>query len=51
MPRLALFWCDGHRTLAEVEKLTRYELGDITFDFVRYFRFLNKHGYVDLIGN
>ncbi len=51
VPTIALYWCDGHRTLAEVEKLTRHELGDITFDFVRYFRFLNKHGYVDLIGN
>ena len=33
--------------LAEVEKLTKFELGEIKFDFVSYFRFLKKHGYVD----
>lgn len=49
VPTIALYWCDGVRTLAEVERLTRYELGDVKFDFVNYFRFLNKHGYVDLI--
>jgi hypothetical protein len=47
-PTLALYWCDGKRTLAEVEQLTKFELGDTKFDFVGYFRFLAKHGYVDL---
>ena len=48
IPTIALYWCDGKRTLAEVEKLTKFELGDTKFDFVGYFRFLNKHGYVDI---
>ena len=46
IPTIALYWCDGKRTLAEVEKLTQFELGDTKFDFVRYFQFLEKHGYV-----
>ncbi|MGH9612407.1 MAG: M28 family peptidase, partial [Bryobacteraceae bacterium] len=47
IPTIALYWCDGHRTLAEVARLTRLELGPTDFDFVSYFRFLRKHGYVD----
>ena len=45
----ALYWCDGHRNLADVIRLTRLELniGD-KFDFVGYFKFLARHGYVDL---
>ncbi|HZT29620.1 MAG TPA: M28 family peptidase [Bryobacteraceae bacterium] len=45
--QVALFWCDGHRNLAEVIRLTRLELGPSKFDWVGYFRFLRKHGYVD----
>ena len=48
IPTIALYWCDGKRNLAEVARLTRYELGPTDFDFVRYFKFLQKHGYVDL---
>ena len=47
VPTIALYWCDGHRNLAEVIRLTRLELGPSKFDFVGYFRFLEKHGYVD----
>jgi hypothetical protein len=47
----ALYWCDGRRTLAEVSRLTRLELGEVNFDFVGYFRFLARHGYVSLIEN
>jgi hypothetical protein len=43
----ALYWCDGRRTLAEVIHLTEMELGPTNFDFVSYFRFLRKHGYVE----
>ncbi len=46
-PAIALYWCDGHRNLAEAIRLTRLELGPLKFDFVTYFRFLKKHGYVD----
>jgi hypothetical protein len=49
VPITALYWCDGHRSLAEVSRLTRLELGPVKFDFVGYFHFLAKHGYVDLI--
>jgi hypothetical protein len=48
-PTIALYWCDGHRNLAEVARLTRLELGPSEFDFVGYFRFLQKHGYVEII--
>jgi hypothetical protein len=48
-PVKALYWCDGHRTLAEVIKLTRLEVGSTNFDFVKYFRFLEKKGYVEFV--
>ncbi len=47
VPTIALYWCDGHRNLAEVIRLTRLELGATEFDFVGYFRFLERHGYVE----
>lgn len=43
----ALYWCDGKRNLDEVIHLTQMEMGPTQFDFVGYFRFLQKHGYVD----
>ena len=49
IPTTALYWCDGHRNLSEVMQLTRMELGPTDFDFVGYFRFLRKHGYVDFL--
>ena len=49
IPTLALYWCDGKRNLAEVETLTKLELGETNFDFVRYFRFLQRHKYVDIV--
>jgi hypothetical protein len=49
VPTIALYWCDGRRNLAEVARLTELELGSSSFDFVTYFRFLRKHGYVDFI--
>jgi hypothetical protein len=45
----ALYWCDGQRTLAEVIHLTKMELGPTHIDFVGYFRFLRKHGYVEFV--
>jgi hypothetical protein len=45
----ALYWCDGRRTLAEVIHLTQMELGPTQVDFVGYFRFLRKHGYVEFV--
>jgi len=47
LPITALYWCDGKRTLAEVIRLARLEAGAAPFDFVGYFRFLEKHGYVE----
>jgi hypothetical protein len=49
VPTIALYWCDGRRNLSEVAKLTEFELGPGNFDFVTYFRFLRKHGYVDFV--
>lgn len=48
-PLLLLTWCDGKRTLAEVIRLFELEHGPMNFDFVGYFKFLAKHGYVDLV--
>jgi hypothetical protein len=45
----ALYWCDGQRDLADVIRLTRLELGlGNKFDFVGYFKFLERRGYVEL---
>lgn len=49
VPTIALYWCDGKRNLAEVIRLTQLELGPTDFDFVQYFRFLQKRGYVDFV--
>jgi hypothetical protein len=49
VPMTALFWCDGRRDLAEVIRLTEQELGPQKFDFVGYFRFLAKNGYVEIL--
>jgi hypothetical protein len=48
-PVSALYWCDGKRTLAEVIRLTELELGPQQLDFVGYFKFLEKHGYVEFV--
>ena len=45
---IALYWCDGKRDLAEVERLTRLELGKVKLDLPGYFRFLARLGYVDI---
>src|SRR5262249_31682968 len=47
VPIRALYWCDGVRNLGEVIRLTRLELGPSDFDFVGYFRFLERRGYVE----
>ncbi len=49
VPTAALYWCDGKRNLAEVIRLTELEMGPQQFDFVGYFKFLQKHGYVDFV--
>jgi hypothetical protein len=45
----ALYWCDGKRNLTEVIKLTEMEMGQSSFDWVGYFKFLQRHGYVDFV--
>lgn len=45
----ALYWCDGKRNLAEVIKFTKLESGESDFDWLGYFKFLQKHGYVDFV--
>ena len=49
VPTAALYWCDGKRDLAEVIRLTELEMGPQSFDFVGYFRFLEKRGYVEFV--
>lgn len=48
-PLPLVLWCDAERNLAEVIHLYELENGPTDFDFVGYFRFLAKHGYVDLV--
>ncbi len=48
-PVSALYWCDGKRNLAEVIRLTELEMGQQDFDFVGYFNFLEKRGYVEFL--
>jgi hypothetical protein len=48
-PVTALYWCDGKRNLAEVIRLTELEIGASKFDFVGYFKFLQRHGYVEFV--
>jgi Peptidase family M28 len=49
VPIIALYWCDGHRNLAQVKRLTEMELGPSKFDFVGYFRFLRDQGFVQFV--
>jgi hypothetical protein len=49
VPMAALHWCDGKRSLEEVIRLTELEMGPQKFDFVAYFKFLEKHGYVEFL--
>jgi len=49
VPVSALYWCDGKRNLGEVIRLTNLEMGPQQFDFVGYFKFLEKHGYVEFV--
>lgn len=48
-PLILLTWCDGKRNLAEVIRLIELEHGPLDFDFVGYFKFLARHGYVDIL--
>ncbi len=48
-PLVLLLWCDGRRNLAEVIRRIELEWGPMDFDFVGYFRFLAKHGYVEIL--
>ncbi|HZO53108.1 MAG TPA: M28 family peptidase [Bryobacteraceae bacterium] len=49
VPVAALYWCDGQRNLEEVIRLTEFEMGPQQFDFVGYFKFLEKNGYVEFV--
>ena len=48
-PVTALYWCDGKRNLAEVIRLTQIETGGAKFDFLGYFKFLERRGYVEFV--
>jgi hypothetical protein len=47
-PLILLTWCDGKRNLADVIRLIELEHGPMNFDFIGYFKFLAKHGYVEI---
>jgi hypothetical protein len=47
---VALYWCNGKRSIAEVAHLIEMEMGHpVKFDFVGYFQFFKQNGYVDLV--
>jgi hypothetical protein len=45
------WWCDGTRNLKEIKELVELEAGARAddFDFVAYYRFLEKHGLVEFV--
>jgi hypothetical protein len=44
------WWCDGSRNLQEIKEAVEMEAGAGTnFDFVAYYRFLEKHGLVEFV--
>ena len=45
------WWCDGARSLNEIRELVELEAGASAsgFDFVGYYRFLEKHGLVEFV--
>jgi hypothetical protein len=45
------WWCDGNRSLSEIRDLVELEAGTSAagFDFVGYYRFLEKHGLVEFV--
>jgi hypothetical protein len=45
----ALYWCDGKLNLAEVIRRTELELGPQDFDYVGYFQFMARKGYVEIV--
>jgi hypothetical protein len=50
MVTVALYWCDGKRTVDEVARLTEFEMGrPLGFRFGGYFRFLERKGYVEFV--
>ena len=45
----ALYWCDGERSIREIEHLVLMEHGALPkVDLLAWFKFLAKHGYVEL---
>lgn len=50
MVTVALYWCDGKRTVDEVARLTEFEMGrPLSFAFGPYFRFLARRGFVEIV--
>jgi hypothetical protein len=45
---LAFWWADGERTIAEIQERVAVETPLEGVDLVQWFRFLAKHGYVEL---
>jgi len=44
----ALYWCDGERSIREVEHLVLMEHGELPkVDLLAWFKFLARHGYVE----
>jgi hypothetical protein len=48
IPDLAMYWCDGHRTVRQIVEAVELESGKRAGELiVRYFRLLHRLGLVD----
>jgi len=45
---LALFWCNSNRSVAEIAARVELECGPQKTDWLEYFCFLERHGYVSI---
>jgi len=43
----AAYWADGTRSIADIIKYIYYEYGTLRKDLLKYFTFLEKHGYAE----
>ncbi|MBU7032485.1 MAG: DUF4910 domain-containing protein [Theionarchaea archaeon] len=49
MGTLAIYWTDGRRTLSEIHRMVRREMGKSSLDFLMwYFEFLHTQGLIEL---
>lgn len=45
----AWWWADGVLSSREIRDRVVQEFGSVSVDLIKYFRFLEKHGYVEFV--